>query len=757
SDGIATINAGTFKLENTTDSFNAGNTFTLKKDATVTGNGTVQATTINLGGKIKPGTDTLTFIGKTIFNGSTLTVDLSTINNDGTGKGKIDVTGTAEIGNVNTITIDNPVTGLYNIITADTLSGGSKGWELSELPDRVKANILETGNILQLNVNSSNLELTWSGNDDTSWNVNQTKNWFDKNDKKETPEKFLSYDAVTFDGRGQGTVEVIDDNGYVMVAAMNIKDGVYHFTGGDIYGYVGKDVGDGSLNISGGDIIFEQAVVFEGGITIDGKAVVELQNNSQLASGENFTLGQNATLNLIPYSYSIVAGGDVDIQGKVNLTGIPSQKTEIQDVIVAGNTLNQQQLRSKFNRTWGLNSWEAAFSEDNTSMSLLYDPISPYRFADIHKLGWNVTEAARAVTEVIDSAGDDSIWSKLDEDLHELNTDEAVTFVLDNFRGTEQAADALTIALWDPWTKVYQQLLKRDNGTNNPKPVVPVNGQAPGTFQFKNRNVWIEGYYRYTDVNSDKNAKKYYENRGGLMMGLDTKIAHFTSLGLAFGFGDPRLTSQFGKIEADDYTLALYSRTRINSEYLLNTFIGFGTQEFKYRRNDALTNEIYNASYDGNAFYASAELLRSVDWSNTWTLYPTAALDYQRSWAYSFIEEGGTFGQSVRKGDADRFIGRFGVDSKYRYSNYVNILTRLQYGYLIGGDTHTSIRSSFTGTTPVMTLHGIDLGKSQFNLGIGGEWFVDEIKSLKFFGNYDIDFGKRHAMQTAQIGVNVIW
>jgi outer membrane autotransporter protein len=300
---------------------------------------------------------------------------------------------------------------------------------------------------------------------------------------------------------------------------------------------------------------------------------------------------------------------------------------------------------------------------------------------------------------------------------------------------------------------VYQQLLKRDDEPQK-QPAIRANGQAPGTFQFKNRNVWIESYYRYTDVNSDKNAKKYYENRGGLMLGLDTKVAHSTALGIAFGFGDPRLTSQFGKIEGDDYTLALYARSRISSDYHLNAFFGFGTQEFKYQRND-FCGDIYKSSYDGNALYASAELLRSLDWNKAWTLYPTIALDYQRSWTYSFKEQGGNFGQSVKKGDADRFIGRLGLDSKLRYSNYVNILTRLQFGYLVGGDTHTSIRSSFTGTTPVMTLRGIDLGRSQFNVGIGGEWFVDEIKSLKFFGNYDIDFGKRHAMQTAQIGINV--
>ncbi|MDR3198829.1 MAG: autotransporter outer membrane beta-barrel domain-containing protein, partial [Planctomycetaceae bacterium] len=518
----------------------------------------------------------------------------------------------------------------------------------------------------------------------------------------------------------------------------------------DIYGYVNTELNgtNGSLNISGGNTIFEQIVSFDGGINIGGNAKVT--QGGAFESGKNFTLGQNATLNFVPYTNSIVAAESVDIQGNVNLLNPYTGDTRIDAVIVAGNDLDKNQLSSKFTRTWGLNSWDAIFPSD-TQMDLQYASITPYDFANRHGLGWNMKEAARAVTENIKSVPD-SVWSELDDYLHLLDTDDKVTAVLDNLRGTEQAADVLTIALWDPWTKVYQQLLKRDD---NHKPVVRANGQAPGTFQFKNRNVWIESYYRYTDVNGDKNAKKYYENRGGLMLGLDTKVAHFTSLGIAFGFGDPRLTSQFGKIEADDYTLALYSRTRINSEYYLNTFFGFGTQEFKYQRNDALTYDIYKAAYDGNALYASAELLRPVDWSNSWTLYPTIALDYQRSWAYSFNEQGGQLSQSVRKGDADRFIGRFGVDSKFRYSNNVNFLTRLQYGYLVGGDTHTSIRSSFAGTKPVMTLHGIDLGRSQFNVGIGGEWFVDEIQSLKFFGNYDIDFGKRHAMQTAQLGVNV--
>jgi uncharacterized protein with beta-barrel porin domain len=134
-----------------------------------------------------------------------------------------------------------------------------------------------------------------------------------------------------------------------------------------------------------------------------------------------------------------------------------------------------------------------------------------------------------------------------------------------------------------------------------------------------------------------------------------------------------------------------------------------------------------------------------------------AAIDYQRAWTESFQEKGGTFNQIVKKGDLDRFITRIGLNSKYQYSTYLNFTTRLQYGFLAGGDTRAAIRSSFAGTTPVMNLSGVNLGRNQFNLGIGGEWFLDELKCLKFFGDYDLDFGKRHAAQTGQLGLVVSW
>jgi hypothetical protein len=622
------------------------------------------------------------------------------------------------------------------------MTGDASQWNVPNDEDRFTATIQKAGNILQLTTSGENASLVWNNGDGTQlWNEKGDQNWLNQNKQ----DKFFSGDAVIFNGLGQGDVEVVQD---VYVSKMEISNGTYHFTGNNIYGEKG-DLGDGNLNISGGVTTFEQFVSFDGGININGKANVT--QYGLFESGADFVLEKNATLTFVPYlGYtSINAAGTVDLQGNVKLLGIPSEKEATYfDVIVAGK-LDQTQLHSKFDRTWGLNSWLAQFADENdTSMDLFYESITPKDFANRHGLGWNVKEAARAITEIFEST--DS-WDSLDQYLHSFDNDKDVTDVLDTLRGTEQAADALTIALWDPWTKVYQQLLKHDHLT---KPVVRANGQTPDPFKFTNRNVWIEGYYRYTDVNGDHNAKKYYENRGGMMLGLDTKVHHFSTLGIAFGFGDPRLTSQFGKIEADDYTLALYSKTRVMSDAYLNTFFGFGTQEFKYQRND-IFNSIYKSSYDGNALYLSAELLRPVVWDKAWTLYPTAALDYQRSWAYSFQEQGGLFNQSVRKGHMDRFIGRFGVDSKIHYSDYVNILTRLQYGYLIGGDTHASIRSSFTGTSPVMNLRGIDLGRSQFNIGIGGEWFVDEIKCLKFFGNYDIDFGKRYAMQTFQLGVNV--
>ncbi|MDR0335484.1 MAG: autotransporter domain-containing protein, partial [Planctomycetaceae bacterium] len=788
--GNATINTGTFRLGDSANiggnAFDAGNTFNLKNGTEIAGNGTLTAKTITLNGKIAPGIDgvnekgigTLTFNGNTTFNDANLLIDLK----DGNISDKIIIlNGNANINHANTVTVNNLRTGVYTIIDASqqnsTLSGDVGMWGDPILPStttRASANLLRNGDLMQLAVNVDNLSLTWNGNKDNIWNIETTQNWTNDKTKKDD-EIFMLLDTVTFNGQGQGDVDVVAQG--VTVADMYIKDGEYRFTNGDIRGSVGS-VGDGNLNISGGTTLFEQSLDFAGslnvsggrtmftmlnnfdeGINIQGKA--EVTQIGLFTSAGNFMLGKDATLNLAPDERfsSIHVAGTLDLQGNVNLIGeTPKDATTFYDVIVAG-TLNQDQLHSKFDRTWGLKSWGATFEDPNdTSMDLSYAPITPYDFANIHGLGWNMKESARAVSDIIKQPNLSEQWDELNTYLYALNEDADIISVLDQLRGTEQAADALTIALWDPWTKVYQQLLKRDD--NTVAPVVRANGQAPGTFQFKNRNVWIESYYRYTDVNGDKNAKKYYENRGGLMLGLDTKVTHSTSLGIAFGFGDPRLTSGFGKIEADDYTLALYSRTRFN-EYRLNTFFGFGTQEFKYQRNNLLTNDIhnasYNASYDGNALYVSTELLRPVNWSDAWTLYPTAALDYQRSWSYSFTEQGGNFGQSVRKGNADRFIGRVGLDSKYRYSHYFNLLTRLQAGYLVGGDTHTSIRSSFTGTTPVMTLHGIDLGRTQFNLGIGGEWFVDEIKSLKFFGNYDLDFGKRHAMQTLQLGLLVIF
>jgi autotransporter-associated beta strand protein/predicted outer membrane repeat protein len=783
--GNATINAGTFRVEENS-SFNAGNQFTLETGAEVAGNGKITATNIELAGNIASGTDgvndgvgTLTFNGKTTFNGANLLIDLKA----GNVSDKILVlNGIADISHANTVTIKNLLSGTYTIIDASqgssSLLGDVGDWEnILPTTKRASAELLKNGNLVQLTVNVDNLLLTWNGNaKDGIWDIESTQNWTNDKTKKDD-EIFVTLDTVTFNGRGQGNVEVVEP--IVTVADMNIKEGEYHFTGGDIYGSVGT-VGDGNLNITGGETSFEQSLNFAGklnvsggnttftmfnnfkeGIDINGNAVVTQYGLFGSADGD-FILGKDATLNFVPYEglTSIdVPTGKVDIQGNVNLVSeTPTKATIFYDVIVAED-LDQKQLHSKFDRTWGLNGWEAKFEDDaDTSMNLLYEPITPYDFAKRHGLGWNMKEAARATTEIIiNSAKYSEDWDNLNDYLHVLNTDEAVISVLSDLRGTEQAADALTIALWDPWTKVYQQLIKRDENTT---PAVRANGQAPvGIFQFKNRNVWIESYYRYTDVNSDNNAKKYYENRGGLMLGLDTKVAYSTSLGIAFGFGDPKLTSEFGKVEADDYTLALYSHTRIH-DYRLNTFFGFGSQEFKSQRNDWLgtlfgDGGLHKAGYSGNALYISAELLRAIDWSNVWTLYPTAALDYQRSWTYSFTEQGGLFGQSVRKGDADRFIGRVGLDSKFRYSNALNILTRLQAGYLVGGDTHTRIRSSFTGTTPVMSLHGVDLGRTQLNLGIGGEWFVDEIKSLKFFGNYDLDFGKRHAMQTLQLGAHV--
>jgi outer membrane autotransporter protein len=283
-------------------------------------------------------------------------------------------------------------------------------------------------------------------------------------------------------------------------------------------------------------------------------------------------------------------------------------------------------------------------------------------------------------------------------------------------------------------------------------------GQSPGgvtpckpvcQYSSDKREFWFEGFYRYEDVNGDSNANGYKANRGGMLLGVDKQVYNKLLLGATFGYGNPRANNRLARIEADDYTVGLYAKYNFTDSVFVNTFIGYGHQNYEFRNASNLTN------YNGDSMYATVELSKQINYSQPLKLFPLLAVDFQKSWSDDFtvnVQPG--LAQQVDNNSLDQTVLRIGLNSQYApYSQLGNLRTRLQYGYQVGSEEYGTSRSIISGTT--QTFRGVNLGRNTLNIGIGGD--LPLTRNTRLFADYDFDLSERATAHTGQIGFVGKW
>ena len=179
-----------------------------------------------------------------------------------------------------------------------------------------------------------------------------------------------------------------------------------------------------------------------------------------------------------------------------------------------------------------------------------------------------------------------------------------------------------------------------------------------------------------------------------------------------------------------------------------------GPSKYDYLRCD--TFGIYDAGYDGNTLYASAELVKPIHMQNNWVLLPLVGVDYQVAWTDGFAERGtGASAQVIDSANLDQLVIRTGLNSKVRMNCRFDLNARLQYGCQIAGKTYGSVNSVFASapSSPVMNLRGVDLGRNQLNTGVGFQRYFGTAKRAYLFGDYAFDCGERTTAHTGQVGL----
>ncbi|MDR2439952.1 MAG: autotransporter domain-containing protein, partial [Planctomycetaceae bacterium] len=475
---------------------------------------------------------------------------------------------------------------------------------------------------------------------------------------------------------------------------------------------------------------------------------LDLTGSKSVAAGKTFELENGTKMNftIAPNKIqadTVILNGEITV---INTSDIADG--QIHNVIVANTTLlDQPQLNSLFTLSQKLlTSTEPFYSSDGKSMGITKYSQSAEQYTIDNHFKNNQTQIAGLLDN----------YASIQSTLYSLDNREQLENLIRPLLVTEVAAEADNLPMHHPYFHVFNHLanlpLNNFRNVNNSRSANfngIVRGQSPcspiNRRENTKREFWFEGYYRSEKIDGNANALGYKTSHGGLMIGVDQVIGNRLMTGLVFGYGNPHVQHSAGQIEADDYTLGLYSRLKLSnvSEIYLNSFVGYGNQHYELRQN--FTNS--NTNYNGDSFYASLELYRSFHLRNKIILSPLIAIDFQKAWSEGFKVNVTDLPLSVNKNDLDQTVLRIGVNSSYK-----NLRTRLQYGYQVAGDLYSISRTSITGnnTNNNRIITGVHLGRNTLNLGFGGDFKTG--KRTKLFADYDFDLGEHSTSHTGQFG-----
>ena len=411
-------------------------------------------------------------------------------------------------------------------------------------------------------------------------------------------------------------------------------------------------------------------------------------------------------------------------------------------------TLNDIQLPRgvTLGQGWGLNGIDPLMYQ----LCFLGEPVGA--FTDVAR-NHNQRSTGKALETMIINH-DPGVKDLIDR-LSGIKDDADLQDALDQLSG-DLHADGAGMTLKMPWRHPFARLQTR---------------MFTEPVQRKKRDVWAEIFGRYGRLSYDGNSLAGTTRREGVAVGTDRWVNRNLLVGTAFNYSNPQLRKASGSVQTDDYELGFYSMYRLRSGAQLKGYLGYAYQDYRQHRNVSLPatgvrfpeplNESFQSKAHGNSLASSLELLFPIDVDLVFHYSPLMALDYEVAWQNGFSESGGITALNYGGTSVERLIFRTGVNAAYDFSYRLSLLGHLQYAHQLSNLTYARSSSQFAAAqlpnSPGMEVWETNLGHGYVNLGIGGQWFLNEKQtSLLHFG-YDADFWTKMATHSGMIGFTHVW
>ena len=280
-------------------------------------------------------------------------------------------------------------------------------------------------------------------------------------------------------------------------------------------------------------------------------------------------------------------------------------------------------------------------------------------------------------------------------------------------------------------------------------------GLSSGDPLFKDRMVWAQPFYSWTDQNERKGVAGYTADSHGLALGADGKVNEQWRIGAALSLakgevdGDSPVTRN--NLEINTYQVTLYATDQLSKATSLNLQAGFGVNDNDSSRHIVFGGLDRIASGD----YTSWHTLLDAELEHRYTVSEKASLaSYLRAqYTYVNVEDytetgAGAINLHMDSNSEDSLILSVGGRAAYALTDGVKLTGHLGAGYDLMA-SQASVSATFAGGGPTFVTEGLDPASLVLQGGLGFEMLA--ANGLTVTARYDVDGREDYTNQVASL------
>jgi outer membrane autotransporter protein len=277
---------------------------------------------------------------------------------------------------------------------------------------------------------------------------------------------------------------------------------------------------------------------------------------------------------------------------------------------------------------------------------------------------------------------------------------------------------------------------------------------------------WVDATWVRGSIDGDNGLSGYNYQMAGLILGADTSVSSNVAVGVAGGFGKPKLYDYDlakAEVEGDSYFLSAYGTlTQERWEFAGVLGYTFGSYDAKRGINFGSINRQAKGDFDGQGMIASLKAAYFQQMGRL-EIIPEFGLTYSKIWQDGFTETGaGSLNLKVEDADAYSVVTSLGVrlGTSLEAGNTplrVQGLLRYDYDWNAGDDNAHKVSASLAEVPALGSMSIIGQNRGANGFTVGGAATALVTKNIDLFAGLNYRWNNNGNEYTLGAGARGWW